>query len=81
MNPIKEITTMKFSCKRRNNQAIHHVVNFILSSENIKTTSWGSINRLISPTETIVLPEIQRITTRKIMWESYLEAFNTEHNK
>ena len=81
MNPNKEISPMKFSRKQTSDETIHHAVNFILSSENIKSTSCGSVDKLIGPTETIVLPKIQRITTRKIMWESYVEAFNTEDNK
>ena len=81
MNPNKDFTTMKFSRKRTSDEAICHAVNFILSTENVKTTSWGSVDKLITPTETIVLPKIQRITTRKIMWESYIEAFNTEDNR
>ena len=81
MNPNKEISPMKFSRKQTSDETIHHAVNFILSSENIKSTSCGSVDKLIGPTETIVLPKIQRITTRKIMWDSYVEAFNTEDNK
>ena len=81
MNPHEDLVTPKFSRKRTKDEAIEHAVKFILSSDNIKTTSWGSIDKLITPTETIVLPKIQRITTRKIMWESYSDSFRTESDR
>jgi len=65
MNPEDDLVSLKVSRKRISDNTVENAVKFILSTDNIKTISWGSVDKLLSPTETIVLPKLQRITTRK----------------
>ena len=81
MSMTDDIIPQKFSRKRYKDEAIEHAVKFILSEDHVRTLSWGSMDKFVSPTETIVLPKLQRLTTRKMMWESYTDYFKTKENK
>ena len=80
MSTTDDIIPQKFSRKRFKDKSIEDTVKFILSEDHVRTLSWGSMDKVISPNETIVLPKLQRLTTRKIMWESYMEYFKTDEN-
>ena len=80
MNPDANLVNLKVSRKRICDDAVEDAVKFILSTDNIKTLSWGSIDKVLTPTETIVLPKLQRIKTRKIMWETYVDEFHHDSN-
>ena len=75
------IIPQKFSRKQFKDESIEHAIKFILSEDHVRTLSWGSMDKVISPNETIVLPKLHRLTTRKIMWESYMEYFKTDEKK
>ena len=81
MSTTDDIIPQKFSRKRFKDESIEHAVKFILSEDHVRTLSWGSMDKVISPNETIVLPKLHRLITRKIMWESYMEYFKTDENK
>ena len=81
MSTTDDIIPQQFSRKQFKDKSIEHAVKFILSEDHVRTLSWGSMDKVISPNETIVLPKLQRLTTRKIMWESYMEYCKTDENK
>ena len=41
-------------------------VKFLLHQDNVKTYLWGSADKQLSKSETIMLPKLQRTTTRTI---------------
>ena len=67
MSTTDYIIPQKFSRKRYKDESIKYAIKFILSEDHVRTLSWGSMDKVISPNETIVLPKLQRLTTRKIM--------------
>ena len=81
MSVDNELLAGTYSRKKVCDSTIEHAVKFILSKDNVKTISWGSTDKHISPNETIVLPKLQRIKTRKFLWESYLDYFQKEDNR
>ena len=54
----------KNSRKRKDDEAVNDLVKFLLSPDNVCTYSWGTIVKELSPHESIVLPKLQRTTTR-----------------
>ena len=61
----------KNSRKRKDDNAVDDLVKFLLSPENVRTYSWGTVVKELSEHETIVLPKVQRTTTRTNLWLRY----------
>ena len=59
MNPDDNLVALEFSRKWISDDTLEDVVKFILSADNIKTISWGSVDKLCTTTETIALPKLQ----------------------
>ena len=81
MSTTDDIIPQQFSRKQFKDKSIEHAVKFILSEDHVRTLSWGSMDKVILPTEAIMLPKLQRLSTRKIMWELYMEYFKTDEDK
>ena len=69
-----------YSRKRVPDEIIREVVHFLLSVDNVKTFSWGVISKVLSNEETIVLPMLQRTTTRTKLWEMYYESISANED-
>jgi len=63
-----------YARKSVNDDVIEDAVSFLLDRDNITTVSWGNIDCVLSEDETVVLPQITRRATRKVLWERYCEA-------
>ena len=70
-----------YSRKRLSDEIIREVVHFLLSVDNVKTFSWGVISKVLSDDETIVLPMLQRTTTRTKLWEMYYESISANEDR
>ncbi len=53
---------------------VEEAVSFLLNRDNITTVSWGNVDCVLSKDETVVLPQITRQATRKVLWERYCES-------
>ena len=58
---------------KKNDLAVEEAVKFLLQPDNIRTFSWGTTTKYLSNDETIVLPKLQRTTTRTNLWLRYVE--------
>ena len=63
----------KYSRKRNGDDAIEKAVQFLLHPDKVRTFSWGTTVKHLSENETIVLPKLQRISSRTNLWSQYLE--------
>ena len=61
------------SRKRKDDEAVYDFVKFLLSPDNVRTYSWVTIVKDLSEHEHIVLPKLQRTTTRTNLWLRYQE--------
>ncbi len=71
LSTTDDIVPQKCGRKRFKDKAIELTVKFILSEDHVQSLSWGSMDKIISLTESIDLSKLQRLTTRKMMQESY----------
>ena len=71
MNPDDNLASLKVSRKRISDDTVQDTVKVILCTDNTKTPSCDSVDKIQTPTETSVPPKLQWIKTRKIMWGSY----------
>ena len=65
------VSKTDFTRKSISDSIVEEAVNYILHKDNITTVSWGNIDCVLSKNETIVLPQITRRASRKILWERY----------
>ena len=61
------------SRKRKDDEAVDDLVKFLLSPDNVRTYSWGTVVKDLSEHDRIVLPKLQRTTTRTNLWLRYQE--------
>ena len=69
-----ELCKAEFSRKSVKDCIVEDAVSFILDKDNIATVSWGNTDCVLSQTETVVLPQITRRTSCKVLWERYYES-------
>ena len=69
-----ELCKAEFSRKSVKDSIVEDAVSFILDKDNIATVSWGYTDCVLSQTETVVLPQITRRTSCKVLWERYNES-------
>ena len=62
-----------YSRDKKNDLAVEKAVKFLLQPDNIGTFSWGTTTKYLSKDETIVLPKLQRTTSRTNLWLRYLD--------
>ena len=53
---------------------------FILHQDNVKIFSCGSVVKQFGENETIILPKLQRTTTRTNLWTRYKEGISNVDN-
>ena len=70
-----------YSRKKSCDTVIEDAVKFILQYENVRTFSWGSVDKVISSNETITLPNLQRTTTKSILWQMFNEYMYKKHEE
>ena len=70
-----------YSRKKSPDTVIEDAVKFILQYENVRTFSWGSVDKVISSNETITLPNLQRTTTKTILWQMFNEHMYKKHEQ
>ena len=65
------VSKAEYSRKRVSDDIVEEAVEYILHKDNIATVSWGNSDCVLSKDETVVLPQITRRASRKILWERY----------
>ena len=70
-----------YSRKKSSDTVIEDAVKFILQYDNVRTFSWGSVKKVISSNETITLPNLQRTTTKTILWQMFNEYMYKKHEQ
>ena len=61
------------SRKRKDDEAVDNLVKFLLSPDNVRTYSRGTVVKDLSKHERIVLPKLQHTTARTNLWLRYQE--------
>ena len=71
----------EFSQKSVKDSIVEDAVSFILDKDNIAAVSSSNTDCVLSQTETVVLPQITRRTSCKVLWERYYELFFGSNSK
>ena len=61
------------SRKRKDDEAVYDFIKFLLSPNDVRTYSWGTVVKDLSEHERIILPKLQCTTTRTNLWLRYQE--------